>query len=106
MAEGCGENKWLPVDFPALATKRLPALEMRSGSFQGGKHWWTIDETTPSEGKRFVAVSSYLACMTAKDSIGPGRCDKTRSRKTSMDAYARKWSGYLPIKICLDHEAM
>lgn len=43
----------------------LPSVEMRSGPFQGRPHRWTVDETTLGDGQRFVAVSFYLALMTA-----------------------------------------
>ena len=43
----------------------LPSVETRSGPFQGRKHCWTVDETSLADGQRFVAVSCYLALMTA-----------------------------------------
>ncbi|MAM84423.1 MAG: carbohydrate kinase [Acidobacteria bacterium] len=43
----------------------LPAIEMRSGPFQNRRHSWTVDETSLGPGARFVAVSFYLALMTA-----------------------------------------
>ncbi|MGV0908645.1 FGGY-family carbohydrate kinase [Martelella sp. FOR1707] len=43
----------------------LPAVEMRSGPFQNRWQSWTVDETSLGSGARFVAVSFYLALMTA-----------------------------------------
>lgn len=43
----------------------LPSVETRSGPFQGRPHRWTVDETSLNDGQRFVAVSFYLALMTA-----------------------------------------
>jgi sugar (pentulose or hexulose) kinase len=43
----------------------LPSIEKRSGPFQGREHRWTADENGLSDGQRFVAVSFYLALMTA-----------------------------------------
>lgn len=43
----------------------LPSVETRSGPFQGCKHRWTVDEVSLTDGQRFVAVSCYLALMTA-----------------------------------------
>lgn len=44
----------------------LPAVEPRSGPFQGRAARWTIDEADLSDGERFAAVSFYLALMTAE----------------------------------------
>lgn len=43
----------------------LPSVETGSGPFQGRRHSWTVDDTTLTGGQRFVAVSCYLALMTA-----------------------------------------
>jgi len=43
----------------------LPSVEMRSGPFQGRPHRWTVEEAALTDGERFVAVSFYLALMTA-----------------------------------------
>lgn len=43
----------------------LPSVEQSSGPFPGRQHSWTIDEAGLSDGERFVAVSYYLALMTA-----------------------------------------
>jgi len=43
----------------------LPAVEPRSGPYPGRRHGWTVDEASLSGGERFVAVSCYLALMTA-----------------------------------------
>ncbi|MFZ2103641.1 MAG: FGGY-family carbohydrate kinase [Oricola sp.] len=50
----------------------LPSVETRSGPFQGREHHWSVDETSLTGGQRFVAVSCYLALMTATglDMIG------------------------------------
>lgn len=50
----------------------LPSVEMQSGPFQGRKHYWTVDEAKLSFSERYVAVSFYLALMTATglDMIG------------------------------------
>ncbi|TYC49299.1 carbohydrate kinase [Rhodobacterales bacterium] len=42
----------------------LPAVDPRSGPFQGRRQRWTVPETGLSEGERFVALSCYLALMT------------------------------------------
>ena len=43
----------------------LPAVENRSGPFQGRKSAWVGDEDSLTDGSRFAAVSFYLAGMTA-----------------------------------------
>ncbi len=43
----------------------LPAVETQSGPFQGQKAVWTVDEASISAGERYVAVSFYLAMVTA-----------------------------------------
>ena len=44
----------------------LPAVEPRSGPFQGRQSRWTVDEASLTDGERFAAVSFYLALMTAE----------------------------------------
>lgn len=43
----------------------LPSVETGSGPFQGQKHHWTVQEKSLTDGQRLVAVSCYLALMTA-----------------------------------------
>jgi sugar (pentulose or hexulose) kinase len=43
----------------------LPSVETRSGPFPGRHHEWTADEAALPSGQRYVAVSFYLALMTA-----------------------------------------
>nr|CAD6617017.1 carbohydrate kinase [Rhizobium sp. Khangiran2] len=42
-----------------------PSVERRSGPFPGRIHYWTVEEAKLSDGQRYVAVSFYLAMMTA-----------------------------------------
>lgn len=49
----------------ARGTMLLPAVENQSGPFQGRKAEWTVEEATLTPAERFVAVSFYLALMTA-----------------------------------------
>lgn len=44
----------------------LPAIDPRSGPFQGHQSCWAADENQLSEGERFVAVSFYLALVTTE----------------------------------------
>ncbi len=44
----------------------FPAVDPRSGPFQGRQHSWTVDQGDLSDGERFVAVSFYLALTTAE----------------------------------------
>ena len=50
----------------------LPAVELRSGPFQNRRHGWTVDEASLGPGARFVAVSFYLALMTATGLVMTG----------------------------------
>ncbi|MBP1849519.1 FGGY-family carbohydrate kinase [Rhizobium halophytocola] len=43
----------------------MPAVETRSGPFQGRRHSWSVDEASLTDGARFAALSYYLALMTA-----------------------------------------
>jgi len=43
----------------------LPSVETGSGPFRGQRHRWSVEETSLTDGQRFVAVSFYLALMTA-----------------------------------------
>lgn len=42
----------------------LPAVEARSGPFQGRQHRWTVPENALTDGQCFVATSFYLALMS------------------------------------------
>ncbi|MFM2355164.1 MAG: hypothetical protein RLZZ528_900, partial [Pseudomonadota bacterium] len=44
----------------------LPAVEPRSGPFQGRAARWTVDEARLTDGQREAALSLYLAMMTAE----------------------------------------
>lgn len=44
----------------------LPAVEPRSGPFQGHTATWTVDEAELTAGERFAALSCYLALVTAE----------------------------------------
>ncbi len=57
-----------PADAAAVLKRGvmlLPALEPGSGPFQGRPHAWTVPEAELTDGERAVAVSWYLALMTA-----------------------------------------
>ena len=57
-----------PEDAEAVVGRRimlLPAIEAGSGPFPGRASSWTVPESTLSDGERAVAVSYYLALMTA-----------------------------------------
>lgn len=43
-----------------------PSVDPISGPFQGRQHAWSVDESQLTEGERYVAVSFYLALMTAE----------------------------------------
>ncbi|WP_417689195.1 FGGY-family carbohydrate kinase [Roseibium sp.] len=42
----------------------FPAVDPRSGPFQGRKARWSVDEADLTDGERFVALSFYLALVT------------------------------------------
>jgi len=44
----------------------FPAVDPRSGPFQGRKCSWSVAEALLSDGQRFVALSFYLALVTAE----------------------------------------
>ncbi|WP_298816960.1 FGGY-family carbohydrate kinase [uncultured Roseibium sp.] len=44
----------------------FPAVDPRSGPFQGKTHCWNTEETNLSDGERYAALSFYLALMTAE----------------------------------------
>ncbi|WP_434055976.1 MAG: FGGY-family carbohydrate kinase [Roseibium sp.] len=44
----------------------FPAVETRSGPFQGRQACWSVDDSQLSDGERFAAVSYYLALVTAE----------------------------------------
>jgi len=50
----------------------LPAVEPRSGPFQGKQASWNVNEAGLTDGERFAALSCYLAMVTAEclDMIG------------------------------------
>lgn len=69
-AAGCTEE-----EVSAVLKKQillLPAVEPRSGPFQGKQAVWTVDESALSAGERYAALSFYLAMVTAEclDMIG------------------------------------
>ncbi|MEO0979235.1 MAG: FGGY-family carbohydrate kinase [Pseudomonadota bacterium] len=56
-------------DAEAVLDKHImlfPAVEARSGPFQGKDAYWNVDEAGLSDGERFAAVSNYLALVTAE----------------------------------------
>jgi len=56
-------------DADAVAEKQImlfPAVEPRSGPFQGETACWNVEESGLSDGERFAAVSNYLALVTAE----------------------------------------
>jgi len=44
----------------------FPAVDPRSGPFQGRSHRWSVDEASMTDAERFVALSFYLALVTAE----------------------------------------
>jgi len=44
----------------------FPAVDPRSGPFQGRQHCWSVNEDTLSDGERYAALSFYLALTTAE----------------------------------------
>jgi sugar (pentulose or hexulose) kinase len=44
----------------------FPAVDPRSGPFQGREYHWSVDETLLSDGECFAALSFYLALVTAE----------------------------------------
>jgi sugar (pentulose or hexulose) kinase len=63
------EKSFLEADVASVLEKNillLPAVDPRSGPFQGKQSRWNWDEKTLSSGERFVAVSFYLALVTAE----------------------------------------
>jgi len=44
----------------------FPAIETRSGPYQGRLARWSIEEASLTDGERFAAVSCYLAMMTTE----------------------------------------
>lgn len=60
---------WTDADVAKVLEKDimlLPAVEPRSGPFQGRTHRWSVAESGLAGGERFVALSYYLALMTAE----------------------------------------
>ncbi|MEP3048920.1 MAG: FGGY-family carbohydrate kinase [Roseibium sp.] len=43
----------------------FPAIDPRSGPFQGRQHNWSVEESTLNSGQRFVTLSFYLALTTS-----------------------------------------
>lgn len=67
MTEGYAHN-FEPADVEAVMERGamlLPSVATRSGPFQGRPHRWTVEEASLSDAQRFVALSCYLALMTA-----------------------------------------
>jgi sugar (pentulose or hexulose) kinase len=63
------DRTWSDADRAKVLETRamlFPAVEPRSGPFQGRRSSWSVDETGLGDGERFVAVSWYLALMTAE----------------------------------------
>lgn len=61
---GCDQR-----DADAVIEERImlfPAVEPRSGPFQGRRARWNVDETGLSNGERYAAVANYLALVTAE----------------------------------------
>ncbi len=44
----------------------FPAVDPRSGPFQGRAHRWSVDETELTDAERYAALSFYLALVTAE----------------------------------------
>lgn len=56
-------------DIQSVLEKKImlfPAVDPRSGPFQGRKADWNVAETTLNSGARYVALCYYLALMTAE----------------------------------------
>lgn len=57
-----------PDDISAALEKAImifPAVERRSGPYQGRQHSWNTDPATLTAGERVAAISFYLALMTS-----------------------------------------
>ncbi|WP_422371583.1 FGGY-family carbohydrate kinase [Hoeflea sp.] len=81
-------------DMLAVVAKRamlLPAVESRSGPFQGCRHRWTVAEEDLMPGERHAVLSFYLAMMTATclDIIGADGAAIIEGPFASNDAYRR-----------------
>jgi sugar (pentulose or hexulose) kinase len=66
MMVGDGARQWVESDFQAVLSRRillLPAVQAGSGPFADRSATWVGSE--PANGRRFLAVSFYLALMTA-----------------------------------------
>ncbi len=50
----------------------FPAVDPRSGPFQGRKHSWSVAESGLSDGERYAALSFYLALVTSECLIMTG----------------------------------
>ena len=62
------ERGYKPGDVHGAIEKNvmlLPSVEPHSGPFQGRQQDWTVEEQNLSAGERLVAISFYLALMTA-----------------------------------------
>ncbi|MEE4011656.1 FGGY-family carbohydrate kinase [Roseibium sp. FZY0029] len=62
--KGCSEEQ-----LEAVLNREImlfPAVDPRSGPFQGREHHWSVDDTTLGDGDRFAATSFYLALVTAE----------------------------------------
>lgn len=65
---GNGSQEFSEADIEAVLERKimlLPAVESHSGPFQGRQSSWTVEEAKLSPAELFVAVSFYLALMTA-----------------------------------------
>ncbi|MEJ8472832.1 FGGY-family carbohydrate kinase [Roseibium algae] len=54
------------ADVLAQEIMLFPAVDPRSGPFQGREHSWSIEQSDLSDGQRYVALSFYLALVTAE----------------------------------------
>ena len=64
-----GEAKASPEEVARVLEEtimHLPAIENRSGPFQGRDAHWTVNEAELSQGERYAAISFYLALTTAE----------------------------------------
>jgi sugar (pentulose or hexulose) kinase len=62
------KHKFEPEDVEFILQNNvmlLPSVMQNSGPFQGRQHHWTVEPARLSDGQYYVAVSYYLAMMTA-----------------------------------------
>lgn len=63
------ERTWSDADRVKVLREQImlyPAVDPRSGPFQGRQSAWSVEDGSMSDGERFVAVSFYLALVTAE----------------------------------------